>query len=133
MKRFEGTLICSDLDGTLLRNDNSISQDDLKAIEYYKANGGLFTFTTRRSIIRTAKRRLRELSSISGLNSARNRKRSSAENTARNGRSATSPITPSTTRRTPSCTSSTRRWRTKKQRCCSAAVWANISTTIWTR
>lgn len=48
MKKFEGILICTDLDGTLLRNDKSISPENLKAIEYFKAEGGLFTFITGR-------------------------------------------------------------------------------------
>ena len=39
--------IC-DLDGTLLRNDKSISERNLKAIEYFKSEGGLFTFVTGR-------------------------------------------------------------------------------------
>lgn len=48
MKRFEGILICSDLDGTLLRGDKSISKENLQAIEYFKAEGGIFTFITGR-------------------------------------------------------------------------------------
>lgn len=48
MKKFEGLLICTDLDGTLLRNDKSISHENSEAIEYFKANGGLFTFATGR-------------------------------------------------------------------------------------
>ena len=48
MKRFEGILICSDLDGTLLRGDKSISNENLQAIEYFKAEGGIFTFITGR-------------------------------------------------------------------------------------
>ena len=48
MKKFEGILICTDLDGTLLRNDKSISAENSEAIEYFKANGGLFTFATGR-------------------------------------------------------------------------------------
>ena len=48
MKKFEGILICTDLDGTLLRSDKSISRENLDAIEYFKANGGRFTFITGR-------------------------------------------------------------------------------------
>lgn len=48
MKKFEGILICTDLDGTLLRNDTTISEENLKAIEYFKAEGGIFTFITGR-------------------------------------------------------------------------------------
>lgn len=48
MKKFEGLLICTDLDGTLLRSDKSISKENLEAIEHFKAEGGLFTFITGR-------------------------------------------------------------------------------------
>ncbi len=48
MKKFEGILITTDLDGTLLRNDKSISKENLDAIEYFKENGGLFTIVTGR-------------------------------------------------------------------------------------
>lgn len=48
MKKFEGILITTDLDGTLLRNDTSISRENLEAIEYFKENGGLFTIVTGR-------------------------------------------------------------------------------------
>lgn len=48
MKKFEGILICTDLDGTLLKNDKSISKENSEAIEYFKSEGGLFTFVTGR-------------------------------------------------------------------------------------
>lgn len=48
MKKFEGMLICTDLDGTLLREDKSISKENSEAIEYFKNEGGLFTFITGR-------------------------------------------------------------------------------------
>lgn len=48
MKKLEGILICSDLDGTLLREDKSISAENLQAIEYFKSHGGIFTFITGR-------------------------------------------------------------------------------------
>ena len=48
MGKFDGILICTDLDGTLLRNDKTISSENLDAIEYFKANGGLFTIVTGR-------------------------------------------------------------------------------------
>ena len=48
MGKFDGMLICTDLDGTLLRNDKSISKENLDAIEYFKSEGGLFTFITGR-------------------------------------------------------------------------------------
>lgn len=48
MKKFEGILICTDLDGTLLRNDRSISKENLDAIAHFEAEGGLFTFITGR-------------------------------------------------------------------------------------
>ena len=48
MKKFEGILLCSDLDGTLLREDKSISRENLDAIEYFKSEGGYFTLVTGR-------------------------------------------------------------------------------------
>lgn len=48
MKKFEGMLFCTDLDGTLYNDDKIISDENLNAIEYFKSEGGLFTFITGR-------------------------------------------------------------------------------------
>ena len=48
MGKFDGYLICTDLDGTLLRTDKCISKKNLSAIEYFKSEGGRFTFITGR-------------------------------------------------------------------------------------
>lgn len=48
MKRFEGILICTDLDGTLLNSNRAVSHENREAIEYFKREGGLFTFVTGR-------------------------------------------------------------------------------------
>jgi Cof subfamily protein (haloacid dehalogenase superfamily) len=48
LKKFEGILFCTDLDGTLFRSDKAVSKRNLDAIEYFKSQGGLFTFITGR-------------------------------------------------------------------------------------
>lgn len=48
MKKFEGILFCTDLDGTLYSDDKTVSKENLDAIEYFKSEGGLFTFITGR-------------------------------------------------------------------------------------
>ena len=48
MKKFDGILICTDLDGTLLNNDHTVSKENLEAIEYFKSEGGKFTLVTGR-------------------------------------------------------------------------------------
>ena len=48
MKSFEGILICTDLDGTILRDDKTVSEENREAIEYFKSEGGYFTFITGR-------------------------------------------------------------------------------------
>ena len=48
MGKFDGILICTDLDGTLYRNDKTISNENKEAIEYFKREGGYFTFITGR-------------------------------------------------------------------------------------
>ena len=48
MDKFKGVLICTDLDGTLLKNDRSVSAENLEAIEYFESRGGIFTFVTGR-------------------------------------------------------------------------------------
>ena len=48
MGKFDGILICTDLDGTLYKNDKTISRENKSAIEYFKREGGLFTFITGR-------------------------------------------------------------------------------------
>ena len=48
MGKFDGILICTDLDGTLYKNDKTISSENKRAIEYFKREGGYFTFITGR-------------------------------------------------------------------------------------
>lgn len=48
MKKFDGILLCTDLDGTLLRGDKTISNQNKDAINYFMENGGFFTFVTGR-------------------------------------------------------------------------------------
>ena len=48
MNKFKGILFCTDLDGTLYRADKTVSKENLQAIEYFKSEGGLFTFITGR-------------------------------------------------------------------------------------
>ncbi len=49
MNKFKGILLCTDLDGTLLKKDKTVSNENLEAIEYFKTEGGLFTFVTGRA------------------------------------------------------------------------------------
>lgn len=48
MGRFDGYLFVTDLDGTLLRKDKTISEENLRAIAEFEAEGGAFTFITGR-------------------------------------------------------------------------------------
>lgn len=48
MGKFEGLLLCSDLDDTLLTTDKRVSEENARAIDYFKSEGGLFTFATGR-------------------------------------------------------------------------------------
>lgn len=48
MSAFDGVLLCTDLDGTLLRHDKTVSPENLRAIERFKAGGGKFTYITGR-------------------------------------------------------------------------------------
>ncbi len=47
MGKYTGLLICSDFDGTLSVNQK-VSDMDLKAIDYFQQNGGMFTLATGR-------------------------------------------------------------------------------------
>jgi len=48
MGKFEGVLIVSDIDGTLTNSNQELSDENKKAIEYFKSEGGLFTIATGR-------------------------------------------------------------------------------------
>ena len=48
MGKFDGILICTDLDGTLYKRDKTISDENKEAIDYFKREGGSFTFITGR-------------------------------------------------------------------------------------
>ncbi len=48
MGKFDGYLICTDLDDTLLTDDKHVSDENKEAIEYFMSEGGLFTFATGR-------------------------------------------------------------------------------------
>lgn len=49
MGKFDGILVCSDLDGTLRNSDGIISKENIDAINYFTANGGRFSLSTGRS------------------------------------------------------------------------------------
>ena len=48
MSKFKGILFVTDLDGTLLREDKTVSQKNIEAIKYFQEQGGIFTFVTGR-------------------------------------------------------------------------------------
>lgn len=48
MGKFDGILICTDLDGTIYKRDKTVSKENKDAIEYFKREGGYFTFITGR-------------------------------------------------------------------------------------
>lgn len=47
--RFEGMLLASDFDGTLLDSDSAVSRENREALDYFTANGGYFTPATGRT------------------------------------------------------------------------------------
>lgn len=47
---FDGIILISDMDGTIINSDKKISERDKKAINYFKENGGLFTIATGRML-----------------------------------------------------------------------------------
>jgi len=47
-KIFDGILLVSDIDGTFLDEKKQLLKKNLDAVEYFKANGGMFTFATGR-------------------------------------------------------------------------------------
>lgn len=53
MKKFENYTLVSDLDGTLLSDDGTVSKKNIDAIEYFENNGGKFTVATGRTVDRT--------------------------------------------------------------------------------
>ena len=48
MGKFDGVLLCTDIDGTLLNTNRKVSQENKKALEFFKKEGGLCTFVTGR-------------------------------------------------------------------------------------
>ena len=48
MGKFDGVILCTDLDGTLLRGDGTVSAENIAAIEFFKSEGGIFSFVTGR-------------------------------------------------------------------------------------
>lgn len=49
MGKFDGILICTDLDGTLFQSGGTVvSEENTNAIRYFQKNGGTFTFITGR-------------------------------------------------------------------------------------
>lgn len=46
--KFKELIICSDLDGTLINEENEIPKENIEAIEYFRANGGKFMIATGR-------------------------------------------------------------------------------------
>jgi len=47
--KFDGILLCTDIDSTLTEHKNKISKENLDAIEYFTRNGGAFTVATGRT------------------------------------------------------------------------------------
>ncbi|MCL1829543.1 MAG: Cof-type HAD-IIB family hydrolase [Oscillospiraceae bacterium] len=50
MAKFDGSLLVSDMDGTLLDSAHEISRENTEAIKYFTDNGGLFTVASGRMV-----------------------------------------------------------------------------------
>lgn len=50
MGKFDGVLLCSDMDGTMLDTNKEISKKNREAVSYFKSEGGIFTIVTGRAI-----------------------------------------------------------------------------------
>ena len=48
MGKFDGVLIATDIDGTLINSSFELSIENKTAIDYFKAEGGIFTIATGR-------------------------------------------------------------------------------------
>ncbi len=48
MGKFDGILIATDVDGTLVKSDTTISEENMEAIRYFQSEGGAFTIATGR-------------------------------------------------------------------------------------
>lgn len=48
MGKFDGMLLCTDLDATLLNSEAAVSKENTEAVNYFKKEGGKFTFATGR-------------------------------------------------------------------------------------
>ena len=46
--KFSGLIICSDVDGTLIDEKNTVPKNNIEAIEYFRAHGGKFMIATGR-------------------------------------------------------------------------------------
>lgn len=46
--KFSGLVICSDVDGTLIDENNTVPKNNIEAIEYFRAHGGKFMVATGR-------------------------------------------------------------------------------------
>lgn len=49
-EKFKGYLLVTDMDGTLLDSKGRLSEENIKAIEYFVNNGGIFTIATGRML-----------------------------------------------------------------------------------
>ena len=49
MGKFDNCFIISDIDHTFLANNSTVPQNNLDALDYFKSEGGKFTFATGRS------------------------------------------------------------------------------------
>ncbi len=54
-KKFDGYVIYSDLDGTLLNNNKEVSDENKEFINYFIENGGKFSIATGRAFEATEK------------------------------------------------------------------------------
>lgn len=48
MERYRGLVLCADVDGTLINEENKVPKENLEAIEYFQAHGGKFTIASGR-------------------------------------------------------------------------------------
>lgn len=50
MKKFDGIVLCSDVDGTLIDEENKVPKENIEAIEYFRSQGGRFLIATGRVV-----------------------------------------------------------------------------------